>query len=397
MKVLWIIPFTTHKNTPAAGSQLVYDYYSYLQKDPFFDISYIGLTYSDPDFYLMQDSFRSAIDFSFSKERTIIDKGYDFFCYKCIIPIFKYINLSLFITNYVLKSNLHKSLENCKQAGYEPDSIIFEFSHSGVLVDIVKKYFPESKFILTAHDLFYVNISRKFKYNCISKLYSNQFKKYELNQFRKFDTIITYNYKDLEILEKLNFSVFFLSPFYNSWNTDEEVLKNGILFWGALYREENYTSIFWFLDNVWESILDKNPSLQFYIVGSGLSSLNEIKIKNYRNIVLTGYILDPSLYFKKSFCMVVPLFQGAGIKIKVLESFASSVPVISTSIGVEGIPVENQKHCFVCDNANDFVYSVTNLVNNKNLSRGIVSEAHELLASKFNIEDSHQIFKKLIQ
>ncbi len=231
MKVLWIIPFTTHKNTPAAGSQLVYNYYQYLQKNTSFDISYIGLTYSDPDFCLMQDSFRLAVDFSFSKRRTFIDKGFDFVCYKLVIPVFKYINLSLFITNYVLKSNLRKSLDKCMNVGYKPDTIIFEFSHSGVLVDIVKEYFPDSKCILTAHDLFYVNISRKFNNTLISKFYSKQFQKYEFNKFRKFDTIITYNYKDLDILENLNFPVSFLSPFYDFWNTNENVTKDGFLFW----------------------------------------------------------------------------------------------------------------------------------------------------------------------
>ncbi|MDT8887878.1 glycosyltransferase [Aquirufa sp. LEPPI-3A] len=397
MNVLWIIPFTTHKNTPAAGSQLVYNYYQYLQNNTSFDISYIGLTYSDPDFYLMQDSFRLAVDFSFSKRRTLIDKGFDFVCYKLVIPVFKYINLSLFITNYVLKSNLRKSLDKCKSVGYKPDTIIFEFSHSGVLVDIVKEYFPESKCILTAHDLFYVNISRKFNNTLVSKFYSSQFQKYEFSKFRKFDTIITYNYKDLEILEKFNFPVSFLSPFYNLWHTNEDVIKDGILFWGALYREENYLSIFWFLDNVWDSILIKNPSLKFYIVGGGLSSKNAIKIKKYNNVVLTGYVLEPSLYFKKSFCMVVPLFKGAGIKIKVLESFASSVPVISTSVGIEGIPVNDLKHCSVCDNASDFVCAISNFVSNENLRQNIVNEAHDLLSSKFNIDESYRIFKQLIQ
>ncbi|MEO1185016.1 MAG: glycosyltransferase family 4 protein [Cyanobacteria bacterium J06636_27] len=149
-----------------------------------------------------------------------------------------------------------------------------------------------------------------------------------------------------------------LSEFVSKIKRNLEKIENkSLLFWAAMNRPENEQAAINFIQNCFTDLLKIDPEYKLYIVGSNPSL--KIKQLESENIIVTGFIEDPSDFFEKAQIGIVPLLQGAGIKLKTLEMMQAGLPVISTSIGAEGI--ENSTNIFVNDNFGDWLNIITNL------------------------------------
>ncbi|MGE0991244.1 glycosyltransferase family 4 protein, partial [Bacillus sp. Gnz1/2] len=75
------------------------------------------------------------------------------------------------------------------------------------------------------------------------------------------------------------------------------------------------------------------------------------------------YVEDVDEYIEKCDVSIVPLFVGSGQRVKIIESFAKKIPVLSTSIGAEGLIYKNEKDIILADNAMEFIDSLEELRN----------------------------------
>jgi len=167
--------------------------------------------------------------------------------------------------------------------------------------------------------------------------------RYEKQLFRRADVVGVPSEKDLELVR-----IFFdvstgkllpppLSGFVYAVKRSEENIKPySLLFWGAMDRGENHDAIIWFIDMVMPGLIRRFPDLKLYVVGA--NPRNALKALSSDSIVVTGYIEDPSEYFESCSLGIVPLIEGAGIKVKTLEMLQAGIPVVSTPVGAEGIP-----------------------------------------------------------
>jgi glycosyltransferase involved in cell wall biosynthesis len=130
-----------------------------------------------------------------------------------------------------------------------------------------------------------------------------------------------------------------------------------ILFLGALNRFENQDAIIWFVDNMFPEIIKIYPNTKLYIVGGNPS--NKIIGLQSENIEVTGFVDSLKIYFEKAHVAIVPLRYGAGVKIKTLETLAAKIPTISTTVGAEGIPSDN--NLLVCDTETLFVKKINSI------------------------------------
>jgi glycosyltransferase involved in cell wall biosynthesis len=137
---------------------------------------------------------------------------------------------------------------------------------------------------------------------------------------------------------------------------DSDVIPFTLLFWGAMSRKENSDAAIYFITNFWNHLKASFPLLKLYIVGSDPpSKLYELANKD---IIITGFVEDPSWYFEKIKLGIVPLSKGAGVKVKVLEMMSAGLPVVSTPVGAEGI--ENNPRLFVRDLNDEFLKEIFN-------------------------------------
>jgi glycosyltransferase involved in cell wall biosynthesis len=129
---------------------------------------------------------------------------------------------------------------------------------------------------------------------------------------------------------------------------DEVVQHNRFVFYGAWGRRENSSGLLWFLANVMP-LLDAD--CRFIIIGSGVTEeLREAAQVFGDAIEFSGFVDNPYPLLAGARALVAPLFEGAGVKVKVLEALACGTPVIGTEVSFEGIAAELPANCQSCTN-----------------------------------------------
>ena len=159
------------------------------------------------------------------------------------------------------------------------------------------------------------------------------------------------------------------------------------MFWGAMNRKENEDAVIFFMNNIWPYINKENKEIKFYIVGS--KPTDKVKSFESENVIVTGFIEDPKEYFKIMDLSVIPLRYGAGIKIKVLESLAAGIPVITTDVGAEGINLENGKNSYIVNSSSKFIEKINYLIKHEDKLLKLQEGGLKLI--KENYDESNKI------
>ncbi len=291
-----------------------------------------------------------------------------------------------------------------KKSGLIPDVIVLEWTQMLFAYDGLRKIFPDAKFVSSEHDVSYLSYKRKLDYASNGKRKERAQKQYqnlrvnELAVLSKMDLIFTHNLKDKELLVNdgikqslVDWIVPYFMPCKEHYKIFEE--KRNIVFFGAMARPENYLSAIWFIENVLYKL--KDEKVKFYIIG-GQPAKDLEKYKSER-VIMTGYVDNVYDYFQKACCLVAPLVLGGGIKIKVLEGLSFGIPVITNTIGIEGIPALNKKDYFLCETPDDYINTINGILDG-NFDLGWISNnAINLVTSTFDIERSFNNYLSRIE
>ena len=110
-----------------------------------------------------------------------------------------------------------------------------------------------------------------------------------------------------------------------------------MIFVGGFAHTPNKDAILWFSKKIFPHVLEKFPEMILHIVGSNMP----LKVKKFysKNIKVYGYMTDEDLksLYQKSRIAIAPLLFGAGVKGKIVEAAYNQIPIITTSIGAEGL------------------------------------------------------------
>ena len=143
--------------------------------------------------------------------------------------------------------------------------------------------------------------------------------------------------KPFKVAHLPNISIGDISPVDRS-----KVDPNRLLFLGYLAHHPNIVALDWFLENFWDALKKRFPSLILDVVGGGLPEEYKAKWSAYQGVVLHGFVQDVVPFFERSLALITPMRIGSGTCIKVLESLARGVPVVSTPQGLRGISESNR-------------------------------------------------------
>lgn len=130
-----------------------------------------------------------------------------------------------------------------------------------------------------------------------------------------------------------------------------------ISFIGSLDWMPNIEGLNWFLDHVWPHVNEIFPKLKLHVAGRNCPEW--IKNMQVKNLIVEGEVRDSSKFITKHPIMVVPLLSGSGLRAKIIEAMALGRVVISTSLGLEGIPAKDKNHVLVANSAQDFIRKLT--------------------------------------
>ena len=169
----------------------------------------------------------------------------------------------------------------------------------------------------------------------------------------------------------------------------KEIYK--IIFVGNMEYLPNWESVQVIVSQIAPKVLSKVDNVKFLIVGRLPKKAKFIKCDS-PNIVFTGVVKDVSRFLADSDVAIAPLLHGSGTRLKILEYFSYGLPVISTSVGVEGLDVKDELNVLIEDVIDNFALKIIDLIKNRKLSTELGKSARELVVKKY---DWKQIAKQL--
>src|SRR6202042_3281631 len=130
---------------------------------------------------------------------------------------------------------------------------------------------------------------------------------------------------------------------------------------------------------VWPTLTAARPNINAVIIGRNPPASLSDKIKERGlNVTLTGFVDDIRPYVAQSHVYVIPLFVGSGTRIKAFEAMAMGRPVISTSLGIEGLDVTDGEHFLRADTSGAFSHGILSLLKDRALRTRIANAARGL-------------------
>lgn len=401
-KLLIIAPAAFYNNVGQAGHKTLNYYTSKFEND--FDVTVLSTAdaWSD-DFRMMEKDHPGVTVIGDFKQKTKLQKLIDYMLFNHIYPKLKTIYPSYYLTGGFFKRRL-ASILNKVESKDTYDYVLVEFTSAILQINLIKKYFPKAKFIASCHDVTFLSVERWLKTNSlwISKdKYYQSFKKLELNALNQYDLVVTQNQKDIELLNQEELfackELHVINPYYDTYSVVKDA-PDGIVFFGAMKRKENIDSLIWFLQNVWKDISEMYlPDLKLYVVGGGVTDDLRKSCGLYKNVIITGFVLDPTPYFNKSFAMIVPLQYGAGIKVKSIEALFAGIPLISNKIGIEGISAMNGKEYLHCETPSEWINNIKEIVGNTELYHTLSVNGRVFADSFFNLKNSYTNYSAKIK
>lgn len=259
-------------------------------------------------------------------------------------------------------------------------------------IPVIRKY-SEAKIAYRAHNIEYeiwartASLSEGFKSRYLKNL-SKRIKRFEISYLNSYDILVPITDRDGQILDELGNT----KPRHTSQTgidfaslvpTAKKLEFPSLFHIGALDWAPNQEGLIWFFNHCWPKIHSQNPDLKFYLAGRNAPEwfVRHVKLDGVEYL---GEINDAYDFINSKAIMVVPLFSGSGMRIKIIEGMSLGKPIVTTDIGTEGIPTENGNNILIANTADDFTEAIFRLINDRELSNRIGKNAIGFIQEKFD-------------
>ena len=213
---------------------------------------------------------------------------------------------------------------------------------------------------------------------------------FERRAMREFDAHIAVSQRDAQQLGNLNpdAKVFVIENGVDTAYYEEAAdsaanatsQPDRIVFVGSMDYHANIDGAVSFARDVWPGLRDRHPELSFTIVGRDPAP--EVRaLATHPGIEVTGTVDDVRPSYREALAAVVPLKVGGGSRLKILEAMAAGVPVVSTTLGAEGLDVHDGEDILIGDTNEQLAERIVSVIESKEL-RHRLSAAGRALASE---------------
>lgn len=269
----------------------------------------------------------------------------------------------------------------------EPD--IIQIEHNAFLNFI--EFIDHPKTIFVEHEIQFgrlLSLSRK-SFTPFEKYKIELNRTIETALLNKYNMVFCFSEDDKRLLEDnavkttIKVSPFPIpdAAFQHPTESQKEIKKT--IFVGGSSHYPNQDAIEWYIEHVAKQVYEE-VGLKFHIIGKCKNDLIE-KYSNLEYVVFEGYVDDLFLACCNSI-MVVPLRIGSGIRTKILYGMAQELPVISTTIGCEGLGAKNNENIIVANNAEDIKKEIILLYHNQDRAADIGKKAYQFVYDNFSQE-----------
>lgn len=320
-----------------------------------------------------------------------------------IKPLDAFVNLfskkSYHVERFISKDFENRLTEILKANDY--DIVQLEMLYLTPYVNLIRKH-TSAKIILRSHNIEHLIWKRvaETTQNPLKAVYlrhlTRKLKNYELGNLNLYDGIACISSKDADFFSRNGCTIPLTTvPFgvdTQSYRAGNDQYEFPSLFHiGSMNWMPNEEGISWFLENAWPKIHQELPQLKLYLAGREMPDW--LTSTKKENVEILGEVDDAQQFIHSKAIMVVPLFSGSGIRIKIIEAMAMGKAIISTSIGAEGIDYTNQKNILIADDPDSFLEAVKTCISDKLFCDKLGQAARELILK----EHSHEAVIKSLE
>ncbi len=285
---------------------------------------------------------------------------------------------------------------------FKPDIVLLEGLPMVWYIPAIREY-SEAKVVMRAHNVEHIiwNGLAEEEKSPLTKLYfknlTKRIRKFEIDQLKNYDALLPISLID----EKWYRFVGFEKPsetipfgvesgdFTEIKNVD---IPNDLIYIGALDWAPNLDGLKWFVKEVWPTIHSEFPELKLHVAGRNPS--DEVrKIVQVDGIIFYGEIDNISDLMNKGMILIVPLFSGSGMRVKIIEGLQAGKLIITTHQGLEGIPAYPGEQLLEANSVHEFTSHIITSLSKPEIIRNIGLKGQEFVKQNFN---NFALSKKLI-
>jgi glycosyltransferase involved in cell wall biosynthesis len=246
--------------------------------------------------------------------------------------------------------------------------------------------------ILVNHNVESVRLYRWFQTepNPIKKAYLGlqwlKLRSFEHSAMEKFDGCVVVSETDKELLRSMGVkNKLFVVP--NGTDTkffkpnNSKVKENSVLWIGHMDVHTNRDAVLYLWKEIYPILRQKYPEVKMTLVGTAPPKEIAEAANEDGQVRVTGFVDDIRPYIDEAAVIVIPIRIGSGTRLKILDSMAMEKAIVSTSVGCEGLNVEDGKNILIADDPEDFADKTIELIKNTGMRIILQKNALELAKS----------------
>jgi sugar transferase (PEP-CTERM/EpsH1 system associated) len=226
---------------------------------------------------------------------------------------------------------------------------------------------------------------------------------FERRMCRSFDSVIAVSEEDgVQIRSEYGAQNVFDVPtgvdteFFRPSGVEKSAAHN-LVFTGSMDWLPNEDAIRYFTEQIMPRIKSQIPDVTLTVVGRNpYQSLVELA-KNDDSIIVTGRVDDVRPYMERAAAYVVPLRVGGGTRLKIFEAMAMEKPIVSTTIGAEGLPVSDGAELLLADSPEAFAAAVVRVLQDRDVANELAQRAAHLVRAEFGWQKVAERFANICE
>lgn len=224
--------------------------------------------------------------------------------------------------------------------------------------------------------------------------------RFEGRECSRFDHVVAVSADDAALLERA-YALADVSAVPTGVDTEYFIASGSVprspselVFTGSMDWLPNEDAMTWFVSDVLPRVRARVPGVRLSIVGRTPSPAVQALAGNL-NVTVTGSVPDVRPYLERGALFIIPLRIGGGTRLKVFEAMAMEIPIVSTRVGVEGLPLEEEIEYAAADDAESFANQVVRLLHDPARAAAMASRALARVRGEFGWPDVARRFAEI--
>ena len=224
---------------------------------------------------------------------------------------------------------------------------------------------------------------------------------FERRACRAFDSVIAVSEDDCALM-RLRYDLDQVAAVPTGVDTDffqpssaRALEARTLVFTGSMDWMPNQDAIRFFMAEIMPSIAAEMTGVRLLVVGRNPSAALEAFAAGRPDIIVTGRVDDVRPFIDKARCYIVPIRIGGGTRLKIFEAMAMAKPVVSTTIGAEGLPVRDGEDLVLADDAKSFAAAVVRILKDDDFAMRLGAQAGATVRERFGWDRVADRFSQL--